>query len=311
MVLPIIERWSGKQCGRGFGLCFHPEFLREGVAIADFFDPPKTVIGGFDEASADMLAQLYVMIDAPCVRTSIEAAEMVKYVDNTWHATKVAFSNEIGKICKSINVDSHEVMGIFVKDTKLNLSPYYMRPGFAFGGSCLPKDLRAMRSIATEQNVAVPLIDSLLESNDAQIDHAVELVMKAGASRVGLLGVTFKSDTDDLRESPHVDLMGRLIARGLSVRVHDKNISGAGIELAAKHAKTATSWTQFALKMLPHVSTSTADNLIDWADLIIVCHNTAEFADAIARDRGMTDVLDLVRLPHSKCSSESYSGICW
>lgn len=311
LVLPIIERESGKSCGPGFGLCFHPEFLREGVAIADFFAPPKTVIGGYDEASADMLARLYETIDAPCVRTTIEAAEMVKYVDNTWHATKVAFSNEIGKICKSINVDSHEVMGIFVKDTKLNLSPYYMRPGFAFGGSCLPKDLRAMRSIATEQNVSVPLIDSLLRSNDAQIDHAVDLVVKAGPMRVGLLGVTFKSNTDDLRESPHVDLMGRLIARGFSVRVYDENISSAGIRLAAKHAKTATSWTQFALKMLPQLSAPSADELIDWADLVVVCHDTTDFAEALSRDGGMTDVLDLVRLPHSARRSEAYSGICW
>lgn len=269
------------------------------------------MIGGYDEASADMLARLYETIDAPCVRTTIEAAEMVKYVDNTWHATKVAFSNEIGKICKSINVDSHEVMGIFVKDTKLNLSPYYMRPGFAFGGSCLPKDLRAMRSIATEQNVSVPLIDSLLRSNDAQIDHAVDLVVKAGPMRVGLLGVTFKSNTDDLRESPHVDLMGRLIARGFSVRVYDENISSAGIRLAAKHAKTATSWTQFALKMLPQLSAPSADELIDWADLVVVCHDTTDFAEALSRDGGMTDVLDLVRLPHSARRSEAYSGICW
>jgi GDP-mannose 6-dehydrogenase len=311
VVLPILETESGRRWQEDFGLCFHPEFLREGVAIADFFEPPKTVVGAADARSADMLASLYDGIGGPKVTTSIEAAEMVKYVDNTWHAVKVSFANEVGKICQSVRVDSHDVMGIFVQDQKLNLSPYYMRPGFAFGGSCLPKDVRAMCGLAGLRGVEVPLIESILRSNSAQVAHALDLVLRSRAARVGFLGVTFKPGTDDLRESPQIDLIGRLLERGIEVRAHDRNVTPEGLRLAATHAKTANLPTQAALRDLPGLLDADPHALAGWADLLVVCHGTREFAAVAAEAGESTRVLDLVRLPSPVRQERAYAGICW
>ena len=311
VVLPILESESGRACGSEFGLCFHPEFLREGVAIADFFAPPKTVIGAFDTRSGNLLSSLYESIDAPLIETSIEAAEMVKVVDNTWHAVKVSFANEVGKICQAVRVDSHEVMGIFVRDTKLNLSPYYMRPGFAFGGSCLPKDVRAISSLASLRGIEVPLIDSILRSNGTQIAHALDLVLRSRAGRIGFLGLTFKAGTDDMRESPQVDLIGRLLERGIDVRAHDRNVTPGSLRLAAAHAKTANAHTQGALDRLPGLLEPDAAQLVDWAELVVVCHNTTEFSALVAAAGDGTRVLDLVRLPQPGRPRRDYAGICW
>lgn len=311
VVLPEIERVSGKRCGRDFGLCFHPEFLREGVAIADFYAPPKTLIGEFDEKSGAMLSKIYRGIEAPLLRSSIEAAEMVKYVDNTWHAVKVAFANEIGKICQSANVDSHKVMDIFVQDRKLNLSPYYLKPGFAFGGSCLPKDVRAITGLAHTNGVEVPLIDSLLRSNDSHIDHAFRLIAQAGAKRVGLLGVTFKDGTDDLRESPQIDLLGRLIDAGYKVLAHDRNVNTAAVRLAGGYLKAATPSTRVALQALPDLLTDTASELVEACDVIVVSHGTPEFVAALAERHPGSAVVDLVRLPAELRDKAGYRGVCW
>jgi GDP-mannose 6-dehydrogenase len=310
-VIPILETESGKRCGIDFGVCFHPEFLREGVAVADFFAPPKTVIGGVDARSAQLLASLYTSIEAPLVLTTIDTAEMVKYVDNTWHAVKVSFANEIGKICQSVRLDSHDVMGIFAKDTKLNLSAYYMRPGFAFGGSCLPKDVRALRNLANLRGIDVPLIDSILRSNDSQITHALDLIQRSRARRVGILGVTFKRDTDDLRESPQIDLIGRLLARGYEVRAYDRHMAADAIHLAAVHASAATAHTRAALDVLPSLMEEAIDGVVSWADLVVVCHNSHAFADAVAGAPEGTTILDLVGLPAKVRQAPSYSGIGW
>jgi GDP-mannose 6-dehydrogenase len=309
--LPELERVSGKKAGRDFGLCFHPEFLREGVAIADFFAPPKTVIGAFDQASGERLAALYEGIEAPLVFTSIEAAEMVKYVDNTWHAVKVAFANEIGKLCKAMGVDSHDVMNIFVKDTKLNLSPYYLKPGFAFGGSCLPKDVRGMEGLARRNGVALPLVSSLLPSNDGQLEHAFDLVRATGRRKVGVLGITFKSGTDDLRESPIIDLIGKLCQAGVDVKVYDPNIKRETIAHALEYMKTASETTQTAVKGLADMLTPDADALVASSDLVIAAHNTAEFCAALLKTGAETLILDLVRLPEPVRALPGYEGICW
>lgn len=311
IVLPILESESGKICGVDFGLCFHPEFLREGVAIADFFAPPKTVIGGMDERSARTLAALYARFEAPLILTRIETAEMLKYVDNTWHAVKVSFANEIGKLCHAVRVDSQDVMSIFIKDAKLNLSACYLKPGFAFGGSCLPKDVRAMRNLADLRGVDVPLIDSILRSNGAHVSHALDLVMRSRAARVGVLGVTFKRDTGDLRESPQVDLIGRLIERGVEVQAHDCNVTDDGIRLAAAHACSSNATTRAALNALPALMESDIDALVQWADLVVVCHNSDAFANAVRCAPVTTRILDLVGLPHTVRREQSYSGICW
>ena len=202
VMVPEIEAASGLTAGRDFGVCFNPEFLREGVAVDDFHNPPKTVIGATDDATAEMMCRLYADVDDDPIVTSIEVAEMVKYADNVWHATKVTFANEVGRLCKPLDVDSHQVMDIFVRDTKLNLSSYYLRPGFAYGGSCLPKEVRAVGHIAGRLGVDLPLVNALEQSNTTQIAEAVEMVEATGAKTVAVLGLAFKPGTDDLRESP-------------------------------------------------------------------------------------------------------------
>jgi GDP-mannose 6-dehydrogenase len=311
VVLPALEEASGKKAGRDFGLCFHPEFLREGVAIADFFAPPKTVIGGIDDRSADALAAIYGSIEAPLIRTTIEAAEMVKYVDNTWHAVKVAFGNEVGRVAQALGIDSHEVMNIFCQDTKLNISSYYMKPGFAFGGSCLPKDLRGMQGLARKNGMELPMIGSVLNSNAWHLDHSFNLVKATGAKVVGMLGVTFKSGTDDLRESPQLELLGRLVAAGYIVKVYDPNVTAAGIELAMAYMKTASDKTRAAVQALPQALCISAKALIEECDAVVVAHNTAEFRSALEHAPGDVAVVDLVRLPEKIRGRSKYQGICW
>jgi GDP-mannose 6-dehydrogenase len=311
VVLPELEAASGKKVGRDFGLCFHPEFLREGVAIADFFAPPKTVIGAYDKRSGDALAAIYAGIEAPLIQTTIEAAEMVKYVDNTWHAVKVAFGNEVGRVAQSLNIDSHEVMNIFCQDTKLNISSYYMKPGFAFGGSCLPKDLRGMQGLARKNGIELPMIGSVLASNAWHLDHSFNLVQQTGAKVVGMLGVTFKSGTDDLRESPQLELLGRLVAAGYIVKVYDPNVTAAGIELALSYMKTASEKTRAALQALPQALCISAEALVHACDAVIVAHNTGEFRAALEKADPDLAVVDLIRLPEKLRHRTNYQGICW
>jgi GDP-mannose 6-dehydrogenase len=311
VLLPALEEASGKKAGRDFGLCFHPEFLREGVAIADFFAPPKTVIGGVDSRSADALAAIYASIEAPLIKTTIEAAEMVKYVDNTWHAVKVAFGNEVGRVAQTLGIDSHEVMNIFCQDTKLNISSYYMKPGFAFGGSCLPKDLRGMTGLARKNGIELPMIGSVLASNAWHLDHSFNLVEQTGRKVVGMLGVTFKSGTDDLRESPQLELLGRMVAAGYIVKVYDPNVTAAGIELALAYMKTASDKTRAALQALPQALCFSADALVQACEAVVVAHNTAEFRAALEKAPADLPVIDLVRLPEKVRTRANYQGICW
>jgi len=229
VVIPTLEASSGRRAGVEFGVCINPEFLREGTAVHDYANPPKTVIGELNRASGDLLTTLYARIAAPLVRTDIETAEMVKYADNAWHALKVGFANEIGNLCKGVEVDSHRVMDIFCQDTKLNLSPYYLKPGFAFGGSCLPKDLRALLYKAKTLDVSLPILAAILPSNEQQLERGVRAVIEMGSKKVGILGFSFKAGTDDLRESPVVDLTERLIGKGYDLRIYDKNVNLARI----------------------------------------------------------------------------------
>src|SRR4051794_20590871 len=197
VVIPVLEQNSGKRAGVDFGICNNPEFLREGSAVADFKSPPKTVIGELDQESGNIIASLYLGLDAPLIRTDLETAEMIKYVDNCWHALKIGFANEIGNLCDSFGVDAKELMSIFCQDKKLNISSAYLKPGFAFGGSCLPKDLRALSYQAKMHDLQVPILNSVLPSNEIQIARGVRLVMESGNSRIGILGFSFKAGTDD------------------------------------------------------------------------------------------------------------------
>src|SRR5688572_2281552 len=217
IAIPALEGASGLKAGRDFGIAMNPEFLREGTSIKDFYDPPFTLIGTEDEATGAAVASLYAGIGAPVHVTATRVAEMIKYACNCFHGLKVGFANEIGNVCKALGVDSHEVMRLFCEDTKLNISPAYLRPGFAFGGSCLPKDLRAITYRARQLDVPTPILAATLESNAAQIDHAFDMIMAHGKKRVGVLGLAFKAGTDDLRESPNVTLIERLIGKGVQL----------------------------------------------------------------------------------------------
>ena len=229
IVIPILEECSGKKAGADFGVCNNPEFLREGSAVKDFDAPPKTVIGEFDRRSGDMLAELYGKLDAPLIRADIETAEMVKYVDNSWHALKIGFSNEIGNLCKSLSIDAHEVMKIFCQDRKLNISPAYLSPGFAFGGSCLPKDLRALAYKAKMNDLDLPIMTAILPSNELQVARGLQLIVRNGHTKIGILGFSFKAGTDDLRESPMIEVIERLIGKGYDLRIYDKNVNLASL----------------------------------------------------------------------------------
>ena len=312
VVAPEIEKASGKKLGPDFGICFNPEFLREGVAVADFFSPPKTVVGASDERAAGRVSKIYEMIDENVIFTSIAAAEMVKYVDNVWHAAKVAFGNEVGRICKALDIDSHDVMDIFVSDAKLNLSPCYLKPGFAFGGSCLPKDLRAVIHLAGVLGVCVPLIDSLLESNRSHVTAALRMLEAHSGKRIGFLGLTFKPGTDDLRESPTIGLMSVLLARGETIAAYEPNlVLGPMLQRQADYVRHAVPGQARLMDKLESLAVADAGTLVSQSDVIVVSHATDEFRAALTRCANSTVVIDLVRLRRQQVSGGNYKGIAW
>ncbi|HEY1078370.1 MAG TPA: UDP-glucose/GDP-mannose dehydrogenase family protein [Fontimonas sp.] len=304
LVIPTLELTSGKVAGVDFGVAVNPEFLRESTAIRDYREPPMTVIGELNERSGEALAQLYSALPAPMVRRPIEVAEMVKYACNAWHATKITFANEIGAIAKAAGVDGRAVMNILCLDTKLNLSPYYMRPGFAFGGSCLPKDLRALTYRANQLDVESPLLSSILRSNKAQIEKAVDIVASFGKRRIGLLGLSFKAETDDLRESPLVELAETLIGKGYELSIFDRNVDYARVHGANRDYINAR---------IPHVSSllkSDIDDVIANSDVMVVGNRDYQFAEVLSKLNGDHHAVDLVGFM-GDVSSERSQGICW
>lgn len=310
VMAPIIEQVSGKVLGTDFGIAFNPEFLREGVAVADFYAPPKTVIGATCDRSAGVLAQIYAPVDHVPFLTSIETAEMIKYIDNVWHATKVTFANEVGRLCKPLGVDSHEVMDVFVQDTKLNLSSYYLKPGFAYGGSCLPKEVRAVAHIAEGLGVDLPLIQNLGKSNQCHIDEAVRMVRMTGARRVAVLGLAFKQGTDDLRESPILEVIAALRAEGVEVAIHDAAIT-PDTELAGQlaYVQHGSPGLQALAPELPGLLRARVADATEGADAVIVTHATDTYR--AAADAAQCPVIDLVRLTPSRPTREGYQGIGW
>ncbi|HJT62525.1 MAG TPA: nucleotide sugar dehydrogenase [Burkholderiales bacterium] len=305
VVIPILEKYSGKKAGEEFGLCINPEFLREGTAVHDYYHPPKTVIGELSRSSGELLANLYAKTPGPMIRTDVDTAEMVKYADNCWHGLKVGFANEIGALCKAIGVDAHRVMEIFCKDQKLNLSPYYLKPGFAFGGSCLPKDLRALLYKAKSLDVVLPILSSVLPSNELQIARGVQAVIDKGNRRIGILGISFKAGTDDLRESPMVELTERLIGKGYEVKVYDRNVSLACIHGANR---------DYILNKIPHLSrlmVPTIDEVLGHAQTIVIGNGAPEFGDVPTRVGEGQTVIDFVRVCDSRTVAGVYEGLCW
>ena len=308
---------SGKKLGVDFGMAFNPEFLREGVAVADFYAPPKTVVGASDLRTEQIVARIYGAVDKKIQFSSIAAAEMVKYVDNVWHAAKVAFGNEIGRLCKSLDIDSHEVMNIFCSDTKLNLSPYYLKPGFAFGGSCLPKEVRAVAHLAEKQNVDLPLIQSLGITNQRHIAEAARLVEKLmdeqDVKRIGFLGVTFKPATDDLRESPTLELMAMLEAKGATLKVYDPNLRfNDNLQGQIAYVRYACPSQAKVMDGIEAMCVADAATLTETCDAVVVSHATDEFRAAISKRRPGLPVIDLARLYKKLPDHDAaYQGIAW
>jgi GDP-mannose 6-dehydrogenase len=307
LVIPALEGRSGKQAGKDFGVCMVPEFLREGTSVKDFFNPPRTVIGQLDGRSGETVAALFEGIEAPLIRTSIQVAESLKYADNAFHALKVSFANEIGNICKAAGCDSHEVMKIFCMDNKLNLSPYYLKPGFAFGGSCLPKDLRALTYHARALDVATPLLDAILPSNRKQIERVTTLLQRYKGRSLGFLGLSFKHGTDDLRESPILEVIETMIGKGFRVGIYDEYVSIAKLVGANK---------EYIQKEIPHVSSlmrPSARELVGESDVLIVSNASKEFREVLQEaTRPGQVVVDLVRIIEDREALKSeYYGICW
>jgi GDP-mannose 6-dehydrogenase len=305
IVIPVLEEHSGKKAGVDFGLCNNPEFLREGSAVKDFGAPPKTVIGELDKASGDIVASLYAKLDAPLIRTDLQTAEMVKYVDNCWHALKIGFANEVGNLSKSLAIDAHDVMKIFCQDKKLNISPAYLSPGFAFGGSCLPKDLRALMYTAKVHDLELPILKSILQSNEMQVARGVQMITEKGNKRVGVLGFSFKAGTDDLRESPMIEVIERLIGKGYDLRIFDKNVNLASLVGANR---------DFILNHIPHVSRLMVDGIeavLGHGETIVIGNNDPEFRAVPERLRNGQRLVDFVRIKSGRSENGKYDGICW
>lgn len=304
--IPILERASGLQAGRDFSVVFNPEFLREGTAVDDFHHAPFTVIGHADERGAAVAASLYAGLAAPVLKAPYKVAEMVKYANNAFHALKVTFANEIGSLCKAQGIDSHSVMDIFCRDDKLNLSAYYLKPGFAFGGSCLPKDLRALLYHGHHLDLELPVLEAILPSNERQVRRAFELIRQTGRKRVGALGFSFKAGTDDLRESPMVTLIEMLIGKGYQVGVYDQNVS-----LARLHGANRA----YIEREIPHIASlmrPSADEVIAASDVVVVGNKASEVPEALSRLRPDQVVIDLVRIGiEARALDGQYQGIAW
>ena len=305
VAIPILEKYSGKTIGNGFYVCYNPEFLREGTSVKDYYHPPKIVIGERNAGEGDAVEEIYAGIKAPTIRTSIRAAEMAKYSDNAFHALKVTFANEIGSICKRLDIDSHAVMDIFCQDVKLNLSKAYLKPGFAFGGSCLPKDLRALSYQAKRTDVDVPVLNAILQSNTAHIKSLIQRIVGLGKKRVGFLGMTFKPDTDDLRESPLVEVIETLLGKGFHVTIYDRNVATSRLIGANK---------RFIEEHIPHLAsllTERVEDVVDTAPVVVVGYASAEFVPALKRMRADQLIIDLARIGERDTFTASYDGICW
>jgi GDP-mannose 6-dehydrogenase len=305
IVVPALEKFSGKKAGADFGVCHNPEFLREGSAVKDFNAPPKTVIGELDKASGDILAKIYEKLDAPLIRTDLETAEMVKYVDNSWHALKIGFANEIGNLCKAFAIDAHAVMKIFCEDKKLNISTAYLLPGFAFGGSCLPKDLRAVSYQAKMHDLELPIMTSILPSNEMQMNRGLQLIIDKGHKKVGILGFSFKAGTDDLRESPVIEVIERLLGKGYDLRIYDKNVNIASLVGANR---------DFILNRIPHISklmVSNIDAVLEHAQTVVIGNNDPDFRTVPDRLREGQLLVDFVRISSRRSEKGKYDGICW
>lgn len=307
-VAAIIADVSGKTNDRDFAVVSNPEFLREGTAVDDYFAPAYTLIGSKNEMAIDMMKQVYKGIDAPLIISDIRIAELMKYVNNAFHATKIVFANEVGNICKKLDIDSQELMRIFCTDKKLNISPYYLKPGFAYGGSCLPKDLKALKTIAHDHYLQSPLLESIDNSNENQKKIVLEQIMKFGKRQIGFFGLSFKTGTDDLRNSPILDIIERLLGKGFDIKIFDKNVHFSQLMGANK---------DYILKKIPFISNFVTDDhqdVIEHAQVIVIVNNDNEFKNIL--DEFKTDnekiVYDLANMDiELRSNTKRYIGVAW
>ena len=306
VIQPILEEKSGKTVGTDFGLCFQPEFLREGSSIKDYYNPPFTIVGGDSQKSIDTLRALFGGLPCEFIETSIKTAEMLKYCCNLFHALKITFANEIGRLCQALGVDTHEVMNLVCRDRQLNISPAYMKPGFAFGGSCLPKDLRSILYSAKMKDVVVPMLEHILPSNRIHIGHAVDIVLARGERSIGMVGLSFKGGTDDLRESPNVSMAEKLIGKGMDLKVYDPHMSLSRL-LGANRRYIETT--------IPHIASLMCDDpveLIETCKVLVIGQNNQQFVETLYR-HGRKDhfVLDLMGTLDIERIKGEYRGACW
>ena len=300
----MIEEASGLVRGKDFTVVSNPEFLREGTSVEDYFNPPLTLVGTDMPEAEAVFREIYKGIDAEFIATDIRVAEMMKYVNNTYHALKIVFGNEVGNICKELNIDSHKVMEIFCKDKQLNISPYYFKPGFAYGGSCLPKDMKALKTLAHDHYVEVPVIESIGESNELQKRRAVQLIMAQGKRKIGILGLSFKAGTDDLRCSPIVDVVESLLGKGFEIRIYDKNVKVSELTGTNK---------DFIMAKIPHLQhfvSSDLERVCEESDVLVVTNKEKEFAELLGRYPGKI-VVDLVRQWKDVDYAGRYEGLSW
>ncbi len=301
----MIEEISGKKLNESFGVVSNPEFLREGSAIYDFYNPPYTVIGASCEKSGKEVEGIYQDIKAPVYMLRVEEAELIKYTNNYFHALKVSFANEIGNICKELGVDGHNVMDIVANDKKLNLSPYYLKPGFAFGGSCLPKDVRSLSYKARSLDIDTPILNNVLINNEYQIKRGIDLITNTNKRKIGVLGFAFKAETDDLRESPIVTLIESLLGKGYELAIYDSNVLMS--KLLGKNK-------DFIIEHLPHIVKilkDSIDEVIKNSEVIVIGNNSDEFKDIFSRVDEDQMIIDFVRIDKSKVTGDNYVGICW
>jgi GDP-mannose 6-dehydrogenase len=305
-LIPILEEKSGKSAGKDFGICFNPEFLREGSSVWDFYNPPKTIIGLLTPSDAPPLLSVYESLPGPIIKTSIREAELVKYLDNVFHAFKICFANEVGRVCQALKVDSHALMNIFIQDTKLNISPVYLKPGFAFGGSCLPKDTRALLYLAKTLDLELPLLQAILPSNEAQLREGIHLILKTKKKKVGLLGLSFKEGTDDLRESPLVLLAEALLGKGLELKIYDPQVFLGNLFGTNK---------EFIERVIPHLGqllTPDLKGLLAHSEVIVIGSKIKGLSSLWDSLRDDQIIIDLIRTPQEDRGSKgSYQGISW
>ena len=303
VVIPALERSSEKNFDVEFGVVMNPEFLRESTAVADFYAPPKTVIGSRNRADGELVARLYEGISAPLIHTALEVAETVKYCDNIFHALKITFGNEVGALCKSIGVDSHEVMRIFCQDTKLNLSPAYLKPGFAYGGSCLPKDLRALTWLARSRDIEIPMLSHITPSNDAQIRSALRLITSDGKRKIAVLGFAFKGGTDDLRESPIVTVVEALLGKGCELRLFDPYVNTARLVGANR---------RYIEGHIPHIAklmVASAEEAVAGVDTVLIGNINTAYAPALATLTAEQRVIDLTSSGKASATAARYERL--